>query len=77
MPQLGWAVWGGCRREMLAEGLPTVNTTSSIQQGEPSQRCPRASLCSPPLPLTLLKRRRRFGCFMQQRDRKENITVCL
>ena len=58
-------------------GCPTsctamVNTSSSIQQGQPSQHGPRASLCSSPLPLTLLKPRWRFGGLMQQRDRKEN-----
>lgn len=76
VPQLGWAVWGGCRREMLAEGLPTVNATSSIQQGEPSQRCPRASLCSPPPALNPFKTTQAIWVF-HATERSERKHYCV
>lgn len=81
-PQLGWAVWGGCRREMLTKGLPDLLHCHGEHQlqhpARGTQPAPRrASPCSPPLPLTLLKSRRRFGVLMQQKDGKENVTTCL
>lgn len=57
---------GGC----LTPCMAMVNTSSSTQQGEPSQHPP----AHPP---ALLKPRRQFGGLMQQREGKEDVTMCL
>lgn len=53
---------GGC----LTPCMAMVNTSSSTQQGEPSQHPP-----------ALLKPRQQLGGLMQQREGKEDVTMCL